>query len=291
MTRHGGEQGQAMVEFTLVAPTLIFMMLGILQLGMLQHAQVLTEYAAFMAARAGIVHNGDPKEMERAAFMALLPTITKVYDGDGTFANVLLKVKAYEELGMKAFFSAEAYRWENNARPGLKGDATAMIAFDDAFKFIKIEVLGPSDAGRYGSFGPHMHPPGAPLPSGEAEFDFDDVTSAAAVDANRLTIRLTYLYVMRIPFANWVIQNIWGASQAGVALLDADASHGLLARHGAPELVEAYKVDQGFARIQAAASDEVAQLQRLNYLGLSVLPLRATWTARMQSNQFKKFLP
>src|SRR4029079_16997593 len=56
-------------------PLMVFMCLGIVQLTMLQHAKLMTEYAAYQAARAGIVWNGNNERMHDAALAALLPTV------------------------------------------------------------------------------------------------------------------------------------------------------------------------------------------------------------------------
>ncbi|RMG18026.1 MAG: pilus assembly protein, partial [Deltaproteobacteria bacterium] len=68
------ERGQVIVEQAIILPVMVFLILGIVQLAMIQHARICTEYAAFNAARAGIVYNGDPDMMERAAFLSLMPT-------------------------------------------------------------------------------------------------------------------------------------------------------------------------------------------------------------------------
>src|SRR5688572_28898340 len=69
-----GESGQVAVEAALIMPLMVFMTLGIIQLTMIQHAKIMTEYAAYQAARAGIVWNGNNERMHDAAFVALLPT-------------------------------------------------------------------------------------------------------------------------------------------------------------------------------------------------------------------------
>ena len=69
------ESGQAAVESALVMPMMVFIVLGIIQLTMIQHARIMTEYAAFNAARAGIVWNGNNERMHDAAIMSLLPTM------------------------------------------------------------------------------------------------------------------------------------------------------------------------------------------------------------------------
>src|SRR3954471_22493208 len=55
----GGESGQAMVEAAFVLPLTVVLILCTIQLTQLQQARVLVEYAAFNAARAGIVQNGN----------------------------------------------------------------------------------------------------------------------------------------------------------------------------------------------------------------------------------------
>src|SRR5258705_9102744 len=69
------ERGQAAIETALVMPLMIFFTLGIIQLAMVQQARLMTEYAAYQAARAGIVWNANNERMHDAAVFALLPTM------------------------------------------------------------------------------------------------------------------------------------------------------------------------------------------------------------------------
>src|SRR5947208_5083704 len=71
----GTQSGQAAVETAIILPLLTFMVLGIIQLTMIQQASLMTEYAAYQAARAGVVWNGDWHKMEDAAIVVLTPTI------------------------------------------------------------------------------------------------------------------------------------------------------------------------------------------------------------------------
>jgi|APLak6261695196_1056220.scaffolds.fasta_scaffold00036_12 outer membrane protein OmpA-like peptidoglycan-associated protein len=61
------QSGASLVEFLVVAPTLLFTMLGLMQTGMVFHAKSNLNYAAFEAARAGSVGHGDSNAI-RAAF-------------------------------------------------------------------------------------------------------------------------------------------------------------------------------------------------------------------------------
>jgi hypothetical protein len=71
-----------MVESAIVLPLMVFLIVGVIQLVMMQHARIMTEYAAFCAARAGIVWNADRYTMENAAIIALLPTYEGLFDED-----------------------------------------------------------------------------------------------------------------------------------------------------------------------------------------------------------------
>jgi len=61
-----GEDGQAVVEPPSCFRRWVFLLLLALQLTQLQQARVLRKYAAFAAARAGIVLNSDPVRMTQA---------------------------------------------------------------------------------------------------------------------------------------------------------------------------------------------------------------------------------
>jgi len=63
-----------MVEFVVVAITMMFTILGVLQLALVLNAYTLVRYAAYNAARAGIVHGGNMDQMKEAARVSLLAT-------------------------------------------------------------------------------------------------------------------------------------------------------------------------------------------------------------------------
>src|SRR5262245_20980599 len=55
----GGEGGQAVVEAAFALPLTVVLILCTIQITQLQRARLLIEYAAFNAARAGAVQNGN----------------------------------------------------------------------------------------------------------------------------------------------------------------------------------------------------------------------------------------
>lgn len=74
------EEGQAMVETLIVLIPVVFLILLIMQVALMYNAKLITNYAAFCAARAGCVYNADGKKMRRAAALALTsisPRITQ----------------------------------------------------------------------------------------------------------------------------------------------------------------------------------------------------------------------
>lgn len=71
-TTDQAESGQAMVEFVLSVITFLFCVLGIIQLALCLNAYSLVRYAAYNAARAGIVHQADLDRMREAARLSLL---------------------------------------------------------------------------------------------------------------------------------------------------------------------------------------------------------------------------
>src|SRR3954462_9622637 len=142
----------------------------------------MVEYAAFSAARTGIVKNGDngPSNgfdgpMHDAAVYAILPTFGRTDDWNH-IATTLLRFKA-EDLVLKPLGLSQ----------------------------VRIYVLSPNKSD-FSALGQHLN---------GQEIDFDDVRPAAA-DATLLSLQVRYLYEMKVPFANKLIQTIWLASKAGV---------------------------------------------------------------------------
>jgi len=68
-SRRINSRGQSMVEFVIVMPVLILFAMAIMQLALIATANIVTNYAAFSAARSYSVH----QDGERAARIALIP--------------------------------------------------------------------------------------------------------------------------------------------------------------------------------------------------------------------------
>jgi len=72
------EGGQGAVETILALPVLLTFITAILQIALIGMAQILLQYAAYSAARTGLVQNFDLKEMKAAVgrILVTLPGIT-----------------------------------------------------------------------------------------------------------------------------------------------------------------------------------------------------------------------
>lgn len=71
------QSGQAITEFLVIFFVLLLTVMLILQIALIIHARSFVRYAAYSAARTGIVHQGDKNKMEEAAVRALIPVLWK----------------------------------------------------------------------------------------------------------------------------------------------------------------------------------------------------------------------
>jgi hypothetical protein len=175
------EEGQAVVEAAIVLPAVVLLILMTLQLAMLQQARLLADYAAFAAARTGIVHNGDNGQGNRGT------------DGPMHDAAVFVLLPTYGRTDSFTALAATAARF--------KADDLALTAM--GLPQVRVVVLNPV-AADFKTYGGHL--------DGQ-EIDFDDVRPGAT-DATQLSLQVRYLYELRVPLANKAIQGLWLAALA-----------------------------------------------------------------------------
>lgn len=313
MLRQGqrrGESGQVAVESALILPLLIFFLLGLLQLSMMQHARLMTEYAAYQSARAGIVWNGHVGRMRDAAIVALLPTMGRTDDITRT-ADTWLRMREYDDA-MRTIMLSNA------------GGVTAPdVNGAPLFGMVRVDTITPNEAEVIGTIWK--------LRGGAnwEELDFDGVTGFPEVPdlhnhihhffnlsagddaadtyrrATVLSIRLRYWYELRIPFANWIIFTSWFASNAGVALsgsidrptleTEVGMTHGPGDIEALPSMVSGIQNARGYDTLQTI---EMAALWRLSRGEVGsgpitgrrfFIPLSAGYSMRMQSNFYRKW--
>jgi hypothetical protein len=294
------QSGQAMVESAIVIPLMIFLILGVIQLVMIQHAKIMTEYAAYNATRAGIVWNADKIIMENAAIISLLPTYEGLFKesdlGNPTqmLKRILQRALMYQKnkrlpqaidllkngansiisklpvsAGDQSKLSADKDKLldglEQYADTALQqGISKALGAGDD--RLVTVEILEPTK-GLFGTRG--------------KEKDFDAVSNR---DSTRLSIKITYLYYMRVPFANWVIHQAWLALNAGKHLTGA-----IWAAQSDPNDSSFSASAKGVEKMTFINST-LSKMSALGQQGVYMVPLKATYTMRMQSNPYKQSL-
>jgi hypothetical protein len=91
----GCQTGATLVEFVIVAPTLLFLLMNLIQYGLLYHAKSQVNYATFEAARVGTTSNADPAKIRTAFTRAL----TGYYGGGTSTAELSASYdKAVEDV-------------------------------------------------------------------------------------------------------------------------------------------------------------------------------------------------
>ncbi|MBN8471813.1 pilus assembly protein [Corallococcus exiguus] len=258
MPTHPGESGQVLVESALVIPVMVFLILGILQLGMLHHARLMTEYAAYRAARAGIVNSGDCEIMKKAAYAAVLPTLgppkaSASGDLQGRVDTLINVAKVHD-----------AYTVGSQAAQNQRFQQVDL-------ERVRVEVTNPRRSQLptlFSSYGSHMQ---------GLELDYDDIRNAQVIEANLLTVRITYFYEMRIPFANWQLHAFYmgrealnGLAMRGVNFTTQKVNGGSLTDH---------LEDAG-----AGQSPDHKKIRTLADSNVFAIPVVATYSMRMQSN-------
>jgi hypothetical protein len=220
----------------------------------------MAEYAAFTAARAGIVMNGDngtgnggmDGPMHRAAVLAVLPTFGRT-DSPGTIASTLARFTAQDAL-LRPFGLSQVRVYVHNP-----------VARD--FK----------------TFGQHLN---------GQEIDFDDARPEAN-EAALLSLQIRYLYELRVPFANRMIQTIWLATRAGVlgAWGGFDWSSPRFGPANGPDAVTISRAIAASRTVPDGTPEGIplAGLVAAGSANRFFLPVEAFYTMRMQSNPYLRW--
>jgi hypothetical protein len=306
--RASKESGQAAVESALVMPLMVFLCLGIIQLTMIQHAKLMTEYAAYQAARTGIVWNGNNERMHDAAIVALLPTMGRT-DNLFELGKTWTKHQIYD-TAMRSIF------------PG--GAVPQTINGSNLLGFIRVDTINPAyftpidsiwklrDGANWKELdfdGADTYPEVPGLERFIAKF-FNLQTPDNQEEVYRkstvLSIRLRYWYELRVPFANMVIFTAWYAGNAGVQLYGSidrptTEKQNMVGKSGSVAALagrgRGISEQKGY---NSAYQPEMAVLWGLSTGSIPLvsaavgkryfMPLTATYSMRMQSNFHRKWI-
>jgi hypothetical protein len=161
----GRQSGQAAVEFAILLPLLMFMLLGSLQLFLLGQARIMAQYAVSRATRMGSINHANCNAMIKPALMVVLPSITS------RFASAASPGAEYANQ-VRA-------RLNNRYLPGRDGERRGPIVWIDRIQPLRAEI-GPDEEEIW-----NLAPPAGP--------------------GRILEVRMIFWAPLKIPFANWVI--------------------------------------------------------------------------------------
>ncbi|MGF6536003.1 Flp pilus assembly protein TadG [Paraburkholderia sp. GAS206C] len=174
--RWAGQSGQAMVEFIIIAPALLFVCFAIIQFVLLYQAKSTLDVAVLEAAREGAVNNGSMKAMRAGLARGLTPIYARHADADGV-------------------------------------DAALVAAQTDASNFAVITVISPTEAAIQDFSQPRFYPDQgvtySEIPNDSLMYrDSTTLGPGSRIniqDANLLKIHVHYCYNMYVPLASKVI--------------------------------------------------------------------------------------
>lgn len=185
----GREKGQAAVESALVLPLQLFLMLGIVQLGLMLAGRLTAELAVYRATRAGSIRHGDCAAMADAALAALLPSFHPFLGRGGAAEPERAFATALQG------FKRAGYRYEGGAVAPQRGDIFWLER--ERPTLAELEARGPRAV------------------AGREDVDFDDPTLPPV----ELEVSLVYWFPLEVPFANRVMVELWRAHWSLAAAL------------------------------------------------------------------------
>lgn len=166
--------GQALVEFLIIYPTLLLLILGGFQFALIYQAKSTLNYATFMAARQGALKNGKMLSIKDGLAGGMTPLFATTKDDYGDFfkARVIAAVEVFNPLNTR------------------------------------IDVLSPT-ADAYNAHKADSES-GTEIPNDNLMYRPTTVKGGMSVqDANLLTIQVTYCTRLVVPIINKVIYSLY----------------------------------------------------------------------------------
>jgi hypothetical protein len=303
MKRTRGERGQVLVEAAIVMPVMVFVVLGALQLALLQHARVMTEYAAYNAARAGIVHNADWNMMRNAATWSVLPIYRRTHNV-GQLLVTWAAVGTVNAVGNLVDITGATLETIVTELLGVN-----FSGFLPDVSLVEVSVTSPTEEDlreglRYqasqeersladDTIGKLDYP--------EREVDFDQPELIAAHPrVGRLAVEVRVLAPLRVPLVNWIFFQLWFAQEElRLAVLKSNLEEWsrwqasiAAGEHAGKTLEEVVRDAEG----RQVFDDPFLTTQRTKEarllrdvatdLHIYLLPLRASYAMQLQSNPF-----
>jgi hypothetical protein len=183
MSRMRRRRGQSMVEFLVVFPVLIFLLLGVTQWALIYQARSTLNHAALLAARAGALNNGSRAEMRDGLAAGLTPLFA-TEASDAGYAQARARAAAEINVARLASFelvnpTAEAFSDFGQPRLDGQGSATDREIPNDTLIYRNTRV--------------------------------GSASGVSVQDANVLHIRVNYCYRLVVPVVGRMIHTVSNA--------------------------------------------------------------------------------
>ena len=173
-SRRGPSAGQALIEFLIIFPTLLLLVLGAFQFALLYQQKQTLNYATYYAARHGALKNAKANAIKDALASGMTPLyMTKSNDYEDLLkARVIAAIETFNPLSMR------------------------------------VEILNPTAAAYNAHKGDSET--GTEIPNDNLMYRGTGVKGGMSVqDANLLTIRTTYCARLIVPIVNKVIYSLY----------------------------------------------------------------------------------
>ena len=167
------EHGQAIVEYIIIFPVLLILIMGAIQIALIYQAKFTLNYATFLGARQGSLKNAN---------------LTSIKDGVAA--------------GMTPLFM----RWSGSGAPGMVDLTKArMISTIEVFNPMtaKVEIISPTKA----AFDV-LKGGGTEIPNDNLMYRSGSADGMSIQDANLLKVRVTYCVKLVVPFVNRMIYSL-----------------------------------------------------------------------------------
>lgn len=240
------ESGQSAVETAIVMPLFVFIIFGMIQLGLLHQARLMTKYAAYKAVRAGSLNRAKEEVMKNAATAVLLPMLAKTSPLRGGDARFQPQYQVYK------------VRSASDYQTGFQQVSTNLKGPYDR-EMVEVKICAPnSDAAK--------------------DKDFDDFRTNTSdwkgFDNTKLAIQVTLYMPLYIPYVNgliwWAARGEDGGEGGGVG--DTMRTLRMKAR------------DDNTDRKSQNGDWTLAKLTEQAKKGNYIMPVRASYAMRMMSN-------
>jgi hypothetical protein len=182
-SRRLGQRGQSMVEYLIILPSLLLLVLGAVQFGLLYQIKSQVNYATFAAARQGALKNGSTTAIKDAFAAGMTPIFTNKPNFEGM-------VRGRAVGAIEAFNPLVTTIARINPPEGVKDDTNLLIEDPTAAAGSNNWIL-PNDNLQYRNAS-----------------TLGSSTGRNIQDLNILKIRVTYCAKMIVPLANVVIYSV-----------------------------------------------------------------------------------